>query len=87
MWRSKYHHSGINNGAMEKTKYNISPARLSIHIYLLELLCEFAGAVMDREAGDLLHYCHLRASSMYKDDWGRHQEMKSGDWLRACLGG
>ncbi len=40
------------NGAMEKTKCNILPARLSSRIYLLQLLCEFAGVVMDKDMGE-----------------------------------
>ncbi len=35
----------------------------------LQLLCNFASAVLDDETGDLLKYCHLLKHPKYKGVW------------------
>ena len=59
------------NFALEKSECKISPARLSSRKFPLKLLCEFAGAVMDNEMGELMEYRHLMKSPKYREVWGK----------------
>ena len=59
------------NFALEKSECKISPARLSSRKFPLKLLCEFAGAVMDNETGELMEYRHLMKNPKYREVWGK----------------
>lgn len=53
------------NGVMEKTKCKLPPVKLSSKKYPLQLMCDFMGAMMDNETGELVEYQHLLASPKY----------------------
>ena len=38
--------------------------------YPLQLLADFAGAVLDNETGKILEYCHIIKRPKYKKYWG-----------------
>ena len=37
----------------------------------MKLLCDIAGAVLDRSTGELLEYWHLRINPKYRKVWGK----------------
>ena len=55
---------------MSRTPYQIDPQKSASRKYSLKLFCEFAGAVLDEETGDLLEYRHLIKHSNHKKVWG-----------------
>ena len=56
--------------ACEIANYNIEPRKVASQRYPLRLLCELAGAVMDKESGELFKYLHLMSRPKYKEVWG-----------------
>ena len=55
--------------AVEITTCHLDPAKLAQRKFPKQLICELAGAVMDRN-GDLLEYRHLMKRDEYKQIWG-----------------
>jgi len=51
-------------------KYTIKPHQAAQHKYPLELLCEMAGAVLDKDTTDLLEYRHIIKHPEHKLVWG-----------------
>ena len=45
--------------------------RLASRKFPMELLCEFAGAVMDDDTGDMLEYRQLVKNPKYRDTWSK----------------
>ena len=56
---------------MELTDTPETPRQLASRKFPIKLLCEIAGAVLDGETGEMMDYCHLRISSLYRDVWGK----------------
>ena len=56
---------------MELTDTPATPRQLASRKFPIKLLCEIAGAVLDGETGEMMDYCHLRISSLYRDVWGK----------------
>ena len=55
---------------MSHTSYQIDPQKAASRKYPLKLFCELAGAVLDKETGDLLDYRHLVKHLNHKKIWG-----------------
>ncbi len=47
------------------------PRQAARHNYPLQFLCDFAYAVLDDEAGELLEYHHLLKHPKYMDVWSQ----------------
>eukprot|EP00804_Cyclotella_cryptica_P020407 CCRYP_012629-RA/>CCRYP_012629-RA protein AED:0.27 eAED:0.27 QI:0/0/0/1/0/0/4/0/557 len=57
--------------AVEMSLERLNPARLAQRKFLLQVLCEIAGAVMDDKTGKLMEYKQLMKRVKYKQTWGR----------------
>ena len=55
---------------ISRTSYQIDPQKASSSKYPLQFFCEFSGAVLDEETGDLLEYRHLVKHLNHKKVWG-----------------
>jgi hypothetical protein len=56
---------------MQLTSPVLNPKRLASRKYPLEMLCEFANAVMDDETGDMLEYRQLIKRPKFRDTWSK----------------
>jgi ribosomal protein S10 len=56
---------------MQLTRPKLKAQKLASRKYPLELLCEFANAVMDDETGDMLEYRQLIKRPKYRDTWSK----------------
>jgi hypothetical protein len=56
---------------LEHSAANLSQQQLSARKFPLQMLCEFAGAVMDEETGDMLEYRQLIKRPKYRDMWSK----------------
>jgi hypothetical protein len=56
---------------MQLTSPVLNPKRLASRKYPLEMLCEFANAVMDDETGDMLEYRQLIKRPKFRETWSK----------------
>ena len=59
-----------NLTAVELTECKLNLTKLTQRIFPKQLICELAGAMIDRN-GDMLEYLHLMKRPEYKEIWGR----------------
>jgi hypothetical protein len=73
--KAKQYRHNVTTEAMlsvlELSTANISQQQLSSRKFPLQILCEFAGAVMDDETGDMLEYRQLIKRPKYRDTWSK----------------
>ena len=73
--KAKQYRHNVTTEAMlsvlELSTANISQQQLSSRKFPLQILCEFAGAVMDDETGDMLEYRQLIKRQKYCDTWSK----------------
>jgi hypothetical protein len=56
---------------MQLSRPKLNAQKLASRKYPLEMLCEFANAVMDDETGDMLEYRQLIKRPKYRDTWSK----------------
>jgi hypothetical protein len=52
--------------ALEVPLAHFSAKSVASHTYLIQFLCEFTGAVLERETGEMLEYRHLMKTPKYR---------------------
>ena len=61
----------VNNAMLVESNFCISQANIARRKDPHKLLCEFVGAVLDKETGELMEYWHLMSNPKYCDVWSR----------------
>ena len=56
---------------IEVNRPKLNPKQLASRKYPLEILCEFAGAVMDDQTGDMMENRQLVKNPRYRDTWSK----------------
>ncbi len=61
----------VQNGGNTRLQSTFTPAQTAACKYSIQFLCNFAYAILDKDTGDLLEYCHLIKHPKYRNTWSQ----------------